>query len=386
MNILTLHSFYRSGAASGENRVVEDETRLLSEGGHRVDLFAPGLINPSGLHLFKAGMDLLWSREAVEEVRRRLHSTSPDIVHCHNLFPALSPAVLRALDGQVPAVMTLHNYRLICLPGTFLRNGRVCEDCLNRVPWPGVLHGCYQGSRTASAALATSLLVHRRLDTFAKISMYLAISRFVRDKHVEGGLPRERIIVKPHFAWPAPTRDGPGEYFLYLGRLSPEKGVSTLIEAWRRVNARLLVVGDGPQASYLRSIAPSKVEFRSTVPPERAMELLKSARALLAPSLSHEGAGKSVLEAYAAGVPALASRAGGLPEVVQDGVTGLLLPPGDVQSWEEGIHRLLEDAESERMGQAGWELWKQHYTPEHGLARLESAYRQVLGSKGLSAS
>jgi glycosyltransferase involved in cell wall biosynthesis len=368
---------YRSGPASGENRVVEDEARLLTEGGHQVDIFAPGIGEPSRRELMSAAAATIWSRQALAEVRRRIHTWKPDIIHCHNLFPALSPAVLRA-DDRVPIVLTLHNYRLLCLPATFLRDGRVCEDCLGRAPWPGVVHGCYQGSSTASAVMATSMVLHRAIHTFRRIRLYIAISDFVRHKHIEAGFPTHEIVVKPHFAWPADLRQGPGEYFVYLGRVSPEKGVATLVEAWKRLGTRLLVVGDGPEVPRLRSVAPPNVEFRGTVTPAEAARLVSRARAVLAPSVSHEGAGKVVLEAYAAGVPVLVSRADGLPEVVEHEVTGLVLPPTDPRAWVEGVERLLDDKEAERMGTSARELWSSRYTPEEGLVNLERAYQRVL--------
>jgi len=259
VRILILHSRYRSGPASGENRVVEDEARLLAEGGHQVDVFAPSVGHPSGFDLVRTGARVVWSGQAAAAVRERLERLQPDIVHCHNLFPALSPSVLREVNGQAGLVMTLHNYRLLCLPGIFLRDGRICQDCLGRVPWPGVLHGCYQGSVPASLALGASLTLHRSLGTFDRVDLYLAISSFVRTKHVEGGLPPERIVVKPHFSWPSEVRETPGEYFLYLGRLSREKGVMSLLEAWRELDAELLIVGEGPESTHLRSRAPSNV-------------------------------------------------------------------------------------------------------------------------------
>jgi glycosyltransferase involved in cell wall biosynthesis len=379
VRVLILHSRYRSGPASGENRVVEDEARLLVESGHDVDVFVPETSGTSGLQMIRAGLEVIWSPDAVGEVKRRVHHLKPDIIHCHNLFPWLSPAVLRAVDGAVPIAMTVHNYRLLCLPGTFVRGGRICEDCLSHTLWPGVLHRCYQQSLAASAALATSLSLHKRIGSFDRIRLYIAISNFVRRIHVESGLAGDKITVKPHFAWPVPRREGPGNYFVYLGRLSPEKGVTTLVKAWNQVEGKLLIIGDGPESGSVRALAGRNVEFKGTVHPADVPALLRGARALVVPSISHEGAGKVVLEAYAAGVPALVSKAGGLPEVVQDGVTGLVLPAGDAGAWASAVERLLEDSESERMGQAAWELWSEDFTPEKGLQNLESAYRRTLG-------
>jgi len=375
LKILVLHSKYRSGPASGENRVVEDEVRLLSQAGHQVDLFAPSLGQPSRLEMLQVGMGVIWSRDAAEEVKRRIARWMPDVVHCHNLFPALSPAVLRATRGRVPTVLTLHNYRFLCLPATFFREGKGCEDCLGRLPWPGVVHRCYQKSMAASAALASSLVLHKAIGSFDRIQLFIAISDFVRRKHVEGGFSADQIIVKPHFAFAAEQREGPGDYFVYLGRLSPEKGISELVDIWRLVKAKLLIIGDGPEASRLRATAPRNIEFRGSVQPEEVPALLRGARALLSPSFWFEGAGKVVQEAYATGVPVLASRAGGLPEIVQDKVSGLLLPPPtDSRAWIQGVDQLLDDAESERMGRAAWELWSSQYSPEQGLINMERAY------------
>ena len=378
MKVLILHSRYRSGPVSGENRVVEDEARLLNAAGHAVDVFSPRVADLSFTRMFSMAADTIWSSAAVSEVRRRLDAFRPDIVHCHNLYPALSPAVIRTAAERAPVVVTLHNYRLMCLPGTFLRSGAICEDCRGRSPWPGIVHGCYRSSRLASGVLASSLIVHRLLATFERVALYIAISGFVRSKYAEGGLDASRMIVKPHFAWPTPRRRGAGDHFLYMGRLSPEKGVGTLLRAWTDVNSPLVIVGDGPEASRLRSMAPPNVRFAGPVDRTGTRRFLRAARGVLAPSISYEAAGKVVLEAYAAGVPVVVSNLGGLPEVVQDGVTGLILPPADSSSWTEAAHRLLDNDESQRMGQAAFHLWSTRYSPEQGIANLEGAYRRAL--------
>jgi Glycosyl transferase 4-like domain len=191
-----LHSRYRSGPVSGENRVVDDEARLLRDAGHVVDVFDPEVATSSALELVRSAVSTVWSLGAGREVASRIARDAPGVVHVHNLFPALSPAVLRAVPDRIPCVMTLHNYRQLCLPGTFLRDGRICEDCFGRSLWPGVVHGCYQGSIAASGVLASSLTLHRSIGSFRRVDLYVAISSFVRDKHVEAGLPEERLIVK----------------------------------------------------------------------------------------------------------------------------------------------------------------------------------------------
>jgi glycosyltransferase involved in cell wall biosynthesis len=379
LRILVLHSPYLSGPASGENRVVEDEVRLLREGGHEVEVFLPTRRAGQALGGLREGMSAVWSREAVQKVRGMIDRQRFEIVHCHNLFPALSPAVLRAAhDAGAPVLMTLHNYRLACLPATFLRDNRVCEDCLGHVPWRGVVHRCYRGSAAASAALATSLTLHRARGTFDSVDLFLAVSDFMRAKHIEAGLPADRVSVKRNFAWGTRRREGPGEYALFAGRLSPEKGVRTLLDAWRGIDVPLVIAGDGPEGDELRPLAPEGVRFLGAVEAARMPELVAGARALVLPSIWYEGAPRSVLEAYAAGVPVIASSIGGLPDLVEDTVTGLLVPPRDSASLAAAIERLSDDAESLRLGEGAWKEWSERYAPEVALKDLERVYRRAL--------
>ncbi|MDP9233048.1 MAG: glycosyltransferase, partial [Actinomycetota bacterium] len=211
MRVLLLHSRYLSGPASGENRVLEDETRLLREAGHDVGVWAPEPEVGGSVATARAGASAIWSRGAARHVRDLVRRRRIDVVHVHNLFPTLSPAVLRAARAAGAAVVvTLHNYRLMCLPANFLRDGRPCEDCLGRFPWPGVVHRCYRGSALGSATLAASLGVHRRAGTFDAVSRFLAVSEFVRVKHVQGGIDPERIRIKPNFTRPTERRTGAG--------------------------------------------------------------------------------------------------------------------------------------------------------------------------------
>jgi glycosyltransferase involved in cell wall biosynthesis len=382
MRILIVHSRYLSGHASGENSVVEDETKLLTEAGHRVQVWQPTPKRVTGLGLARTAIDTTWSRETVDRVRRMLREGRPEIVHFHNLFPMISPAALRVADeeGAVP-VMTLHNYRLMCLPATFLRDGRICEDCMGHSPWPGVVHRCYRNSLPGSAALATSLSLHRALRSFNRVALYLPVSEFVRDKYVEAGFPPERLRVKPNFAWPTSTRRGAGHHFLFVGRVSPEKGVRTLIEAWRDIPAKLLIVGDGPDAKRLQGIAPRNVVFTGPVARERVADFLRDARALLLPSLWYEAQPRVIPESYAAGVPVLASRIGGLPDFVVEGRSGFLAPAHDAAGWAEIVGRLSEDAESTRLGEGALRLWNERYSPEKGLQELENSYRDALSRR-----
>jgi glycosyltransferase involved in cell wall biosynthesis len=302
-----------------------------------------------------------------------------EVVHCHNVFPTLSPAVIRAVTAlDVPCVLTLHNFRYLCLPATLLRDGRICEDCLGRPPWPGVVHRCYRGSTTGSAVLAASLTAHRALATFERPALSLAVSEFVRDKYLAAGWSPDRTVVKPNFTWPAPRRVGPGSYHLYVGRLSSEKGLLELLATWHHIDAPLILVGSGPLEDELRRVAPPNVELRGSVAPAAVAELIAGARSVVLPSRCFEGQPRSILEAYAAGVPVLASDIGGLPEVVVPDETGFLVPIGDEGAWIEATNRLRVDADCERLGAGAYELWHRRFGPEVALSELEAVYRRVV--------
>jgi glycosyltransferase involved in cell wall biosynthesis len=381
MRIAILHSRYLSGPASGENRVVADDAKLLRDAGHEVRAWTPSPGSTPTAQA-KAALQTVWSADAVSQVRDLVGNWKAEIVHCHNLFPLLSPAVIReASAGGAGVVMTLHNYRLMCLPGSFFRDGHKCEDCLGHLPWRGVMRRCYRDSTLASGTLATSVAVHRGLRSFDRVDRFLAVSEIVQQKHIAAGTAPERIQVTPQFAWPTTPRKGPGDYYLYLGRLTQEKGANAIVDAWEPGLGRLLVVGDGPEMAHLRATAPSNVEFRGLVPADDVPAVLRRARALLVPSLWDDAAPRSVTEAYAAGVPVLASRIGGLSEIVKHEESGLLIAPGASEEWRAAVERLADDSESVRLGDGALRLWSVRHRPDHSLSRLESAYAAVLDGR-----
>ena len=373
LRVLVLHSRYASGAASGENRVVEDEVALLRGGGHQVELYSPEPRTESIRARADVALGAVWNRRAADAVAELVRSWSPDIIHAHNLFPALSPAVLRQ---DVPTVVTLHNYRMLCLPADFLRDGVTCEDCLGKAPWRGVMHRCYRGSALGSSALAASLMVHRRAGSFGRVATFLAVSDFVREKHIQAGWPAERITVHPNFAATQLPRTGPGEYFVYVGRLSPEKGLDRLVTSWD-VAARLVIVGDGEEREKLTRLASGDVEFRGVVPPSAVPAILRQARALVLPSICYEGAPRTVVEAFAVGVPVIASATGSLPDTVGT-AAGITVAPGDGAGWRTAAERLLDDGTSVRLGHAALATWRKRFSPDRALRGLEEAYRSAI--------
>ena len=267
VRILILHSRYLSDWASGRTALCETRNDCSSRPAMRCCPDA----HRSRLSLMRA-LDQGRSGRRRRSIRFMVCSEPIDPTSCTSTI--LSRCYLQPCCGRAGTatglVVTLHNYRMLCLPATCIRDGEICELCVGHIPWRGVVHRCYRGSVLGSAALATSLTAHRAFGTFDHVSLFLPVSGFVRDKHLEAGFSRDRMWVKPNFCWPRPRRDGAGDDSLYAGRLAPEKDVRILLEAWRGMAGyRLIVVGDGPEMEASRSIAPPGVEFRERSRPRR---------------------------------------------------------------------------------------------------------------------
>ncbi|HVE76333.1 MAG TPA: glycosyltransferase family 4 protein, partial [Actinomycetota bacterium] len=241
--------------------------------------------------------------------------------------------------------------------------------------WRGVSLRTYRGSLAGSSVLATSITLHRYLRTFGMIDLVLPVSDFVRNKHLEASLFQGRMVVKPNFAEGRTRRIGPGNHFLYAGYLEDSKGVGHLVREWPG-GVELVVAGDGPQAGRLDGFDGVTLVGRQDQ--DDMEQLFKQTRALMVPSRSYESAPRVILEAYSAGVPVIASRIGGIPELVIDGETGLTVDPDDGPGWKAAIARLSRDSESLRMGANAYELWKEKYSPEAGLKNLEDCYRLAI--------
>jgi glycosyltransferase involved in cell wall biosynthesis len=274
---------------------------------------------------------------AYKHIRSRVKRDRPDIIHFHNTFPLISPSAYYAASEEgIPVVQTLHNYRLLCPSATLFRDGAPCEDCLGKaVPWPGVFHQCYKDSVAHSGAVAAMLALHRAIRTWeTKVNTYIVMTEFSRGKFIAGGLPADKIRVKPHFLNTDPgVGKGGGDYALFVGRLSIEKGVETLLKAWEALGntIKLKIVGDGPLASMvnLASQANPSIEWLGSRSPEDVYALMGVAACLIFPSQCYETFGLVVVEAFARGTPVIASRIGGIEEIVEHTKTGLLFAPGE---------------------------------------------------------
>jgi glycosyltransferase involved in cell wall biosynthesis len=333
VRILQLHTRYRE--QGGEDAVVRAEADLLRRRGHEV--VQHQIRNPADAPGAAMALALApWNPLEARSVRAIAEQTQPDLVHVHNTWYAMSPAVLWTLRrAGAPVVVTLHNYRSLCANAQLFRDGAPCEDCIGSHPWHGVRHRCYRGSALLSVPSAGTIALHRRLGTWERcVDLLLVLNEFARARFVRGGLPAGRIRIKPNFVADPGPRSMPvskSRTVLYVGRISPEKGVDILVEAWRRIAAEttleLVIIGDGPSRTQLERRAPSGIRFEGRLQAARVQERMRSARTLVLPSIWYEGQPMVVLEALGAGLPVLASRTGGMPDLLGPLGQEWLAPP-----------------------------------------------------------
>lgn len=386
--ILLVHNAYMH--AGGEDAVFEDEGALLEGHGHLVLRYQTNNDRISGMGPISLASKTVWNRGAYRGLRDLIRRQRPGVVHLHNTFPLISPAAHHAAAAEgVPVVQTLHNYRLLCPNGLFFRDGRPCEDCLGKaLALPGVAHGCYRESRAATAATAGMVAAHRLLGTWSGgVDRFVALTAFARDKFIEGGLPAERISVKPNFVSPDPgVGDGRGGYALFVGRLSQEKGVGTLLKAWDQPGGDtvpLKIVGDGPFSGAVARAAEQNplIEWVGRRSPGETRRLMQDAAMTVLPSEVYETFGRVAAESFAAGTPVVAAKIGAIEELVDHGRTGLHFKPGDAGDLAHQVQRLAADTSGEvaRMRRAARSEYEEKYTAERNYRLLADIYAAAVG-------
>lgn len=380
MKILLVHNTYQF--RGGEDSVVDSEVRLLRDAGHEVIEYRRHNDEIKQMSKVQAATDSLWSRTSSDEVRTLVAQHRPDVMHVHNTLPLVSPSVFWAARSMgVPSVMTLHNFRLLCPQAMFLREGRLCEDCVGHVPWRAVMHQCYRGSAVQTGVLAASVTLHRMLGTYRHVDRFVALSQFARDKFVAGGLPAERVVVKSNF-----VEDCAGEVCgaslsrrggLFVGRLSPEKGIRVLLDAARDwPDGSVEVIGHGPMEEDVRSAG--HVVYAGSLPLPTVLQRMAASAFLLVPSICYENFPRTIAEAFCMGLPVIASRLGGMAEIVEDGVTGLLFEPGQRADLSEKVQWAhAHPTEMAAMGKAARRRYERDFSPQSNLMQLEELYRSV---------
>jgi glycosyltransferase involved in cell wall biosynthesis len=393
MKILSIHNNYQIRGGEDESRQAEEQ--LLREMGHEIDVYEEHNDRISNLNPVNLALRTIWSQESYKIIEQKLAVSNYDLIHVQNFFPLISPSVYYAAKARgIPVVQTLRNYRLLCPNALFFRDGRVCEDCLGKpIPYPGVLHGCYRGNRAASAATATMLTLHRAMGTWTQmVDLYVTLTNFAREKLVEGGLPAEKIVVKPNFVHPDPKiGEGLGGYALYAGRLSVEKGLDTLLAAWEHVGQQmpLKIVGDGPLAREVVEATKRlpHVKWLGRRPMAEVYELMGEATVLILPSKWYETFGRVAVEAFAKGTPVIASKIGAIAELVDHGRTGLHFSPGNPIDLAAKVKWVLQHPEQlAQMRQAARGEFEAKYTATKNYEQLMKIYTlacrgQVMSSK-----
>lgn len=385
MRILIVHNAYQ--LHGGEDSVCANEAELLRAAGHDVSVLRADNAGISGgLAAAKAAVGTTYSLSGKRMVADAIAAHRPDVVHVHNFFPLISPSMFDACRAAgVPVVWSLHNYRIACANGLLLRDEKPCELCVSQPPFAAIRYRCYRGSMAGSAALAISIGYHRLAGTWKhKVDRFIALNRFARGKFIEAGLPPERIVIKPNFvADPGPSGNHPRAGALFVGRLSEEKGVRTLIAAWRGIAAPLTIVGDGPLRAELEATAPANVTFAGLKDADGVRAHMRAAAMLVVPSTWYENFPMTIVEAFAVGTPVVASRLGALPEIVEDGVSGLLFDAGDADHLRQTATALLTDPDrAAKLGAGARAEYAKTMTPGANLKMLETIYRDVIAARG----
>jgi glycosyltransferase involved in cell wall biosynthesis len=385
LRVLVVHNRYQQ--AGGEDAVVRDEVRMLRDRGLQVETYERSNEQIAELSLARLAAGTVFSRRTTDDMHAMVRLWRPDVIHAHNTFPLISPSLYFAANAHgVPVVQTLHNFRLFCAQAMFLRDGQVCEDCVGSLPWRGIVHRCYRDSTAQSAALVGMLGVHRLLGTYQRrVARYIALNRFCRDKFVQAGLPAARVAVKPNFVdLPAPDAHARRGGALFVGRLSEEKGIAVLARAARAMpGADVDVIGDGPQEELLRGIDGVRLLGRQA--PDHIYARMRGAACLVLPSVWYENFPRVLVEAFACGLPVIASRLGAMADLIDEGVTGLLFEPGNAAELAQRLQWARDNPERmRRMGAQAREQYERKYTPEVNFSQLLAIYHGVLKVRGQS--
>ncbi|MEB4781129.1 glycosyltransferase family 4 protein [Paenibacillus jamilae] len=387
--VLIIHNFYQQ--SGGEDKVVEQESAMLRSRGIETEHYYVhnGSIQSKGLaNMAKLAVEAAWSFPEFKRIKELLLRVKPDVVHVHNFFPVISPSVYHACERLgVPVVQTLHNYRLICPAATFMRGNEVCEKCLHGTLLHSIRHGCYRGSQLQTIPVAAMIKFNELIGTWQhKVSRYIALTEFARDKFAESGIPLDRIVVKPNFIHHQTVKakyDPNDRYLLFVGRISAEKGVRNLLQAWSQLDdrggLRLVIIGDGPEKAELAAAySQEDIQFLGKQDGDTVLDCMSRAMYVMVPSIWYEGFPMTIVESYSVGTPVLCSRIGALEEIVEDGVTGFHFQHDDLENIKTVIRRAVAYENYAAMRQKVAENYAAHYTEEVNVKQLLAIYSEAM--------
>lgn len=390
MRILFIHNRYQY--RGGEDVAVEQEASLLQEKGHQVETLIFSNDQLSGLlGKVKAGLQSIYNRQSAAKLNEAIEQFKPDLIHVHNIFFSASPSVLYvAGKRKIPVVYTLHNYRHICANALLLRENSVCELCIQkRFPWEAIKYKCYRNSAVESALVTAITGIHKSLHTWQnKVSTYIALNEFTRYR-MQGTsmkVPEHKMQVKPNFVKDPGNGAWPRENFLlYVGRLSPEKGVETMLKAISGMpQCRLVVAGDGPEREALTAAYGSfaNIEFKGSLPAQEVISLLQQCQLLVFPSIWYEGLPFTILEAFATGTPVLASNLGSMQQMITNGYNGFHFQPGNANDLSDKLNHFLAmpEAGKKELYQQARKTYLEKYHPEVNYQAILTIYQNALQS------
>lgn len=383
MRILIIHTVYK--IKGGEDSVVMNEAELLREEGNAVELLIFSNKGGTALKVLQMPFNISSYYKTLQKIRE----FKPDIIHVHNLHFAASPAVLYAAKkSSVPVVMTLHNYRLLCPSGTLFFKEKLFTRSLNQLfPADAVKRGVYQNSKLITFWLAFSGMLHQLAGTWNIPGKYVVLGDNARALFAGSKLKdiASRMVIKPNFCFPGePHRDTKDGYYMYVGRLSAEKGINVLLNAFGKTAAKLKIAGGGPMEAQIETTAAQfpNIELLGAKTPEETRMLISGAKALIFPSIWFETFGMVIIEAFSCGTPVIASAIGEAKHLVIDGANGLLFEPGDENDLLAKLQRFeaLDDQALSDLSKGALKAYLDNYTPAENLKRLHHVYDSALSS------
>ena len=394
LRVLNIHNSHRSGSPSGDDIVFKKESKLLEQYGNKVFK-----INPSNDEFDKASalkklftiFQIPWSFNYYKKIKQVLLKEKPDIIHLHNFFPFISPSVFYAADSAgIPIVQTLHDFRYLCPMAFLMRSGKICDECKEGAFLKSVEYGCFKGSKLQSIPIAFMLKLHWYLKTFKKkIDGYICLTESQKKIYLDAAFDGKKLFIKPNFVDDTFEQDKYkcGDYTVFIGRLGEEKGVRTLIGAWKDLpDIPLKIVGDGPEAKDCKSLVADmnikNIDFLGYKPYLECRKILNNARFLIMPSIWYETFGLTIIEAFSHCKPVIASNLGAMADLVENGETGILFTPMNTQELAEKVRWLWNNPEEcQRMGRNARREYEEKYTPEKNYEMLINIYQEVIERK-----
>jgi glycosyltransferase involved in cell wall biosynthesis len=391
MKILQCHNFYRF--PGGEDQVFHDESWLLKNHGHDVYHYLRDNRDIDTMPRVDLVKATIWNRQTINELQALIEQVTPDLIHFHNTFPLISTSAYHtAKSFDIPIVQTLHNYRYMCPSATLFRNGKECHACIDKkVAIPAIIHKCYRSDRKATALTATATAIQRSIKkSFQLVDRFIALSEHSRRHFERAGLPPSKILVKPNFVRPDPgIKESSHPHAVFVGRLTQEKGINTLLEAWQPTlnnplqDIPIRIIGQGPLEQQVRHSAEhnQNISYLGQMKHDEVLKEVAKARLLVFPSIWPEPFGRSMIEAFATGTPVVASNTGSIPEIVENEYNGLHFAPGNALDLQRKVARLFHDQTLlAQTGLAARMTFERRYTPQQNIDVLHQAYAEAIDS------